>query len=268
MNLQLQKLYDLCLKLDVNDLKSRLIALCDIFLGCKYGPWQDGASLESLDDFKYQLDQLDCITYPEVVLALAKTKPIRNSSDFVAVFENTLAQMHYANGIMNYKSRNHFMCLDWIPNNKHITNDITCGLAINTKQAVALIDKANWMRIKKDFTLENTPAVETSIPYIETNFLLENYQDLIKKFPEYCIVNIVRPNWDLISTIGTHLNISHLGFAFKNSETNDIDFYHATSERMQVVKETLQVYMQRYQDSPTIRGINVLAINPGYSDAR
>lgn len=266
MNSQFQKLYDLCLKLDVNDIKSRLIALCDVFLGCKYGPWQDGASLESLDDFKYQLDQLDCVTYPEVVLALAKTKPMKSIQDFIGKFENTLAQLHYAGGVKNFKSRNHFMCLDWIPNNKFMVEDITCALAY-TKTAIALIDKTNWMHFKKNFTLENTPAIETSIPYIETDYLLKNYQSLIKQFPEYCIVNIVRPNWDLTATIGTHLNISHLGLAFKNAQDSDIDFYHATSEHMRVVKETLQVYMQRFQDSPTIRGINVLAINPGYYNA-
>jgi hypothetical protein len=267
MNAQLKMLHDLCSKLDANEIKSRLIALCDVFLGCKYGPWQDGTSLESLDDFKYQLDQLDCVTYTEVVLALAKTKPVADTHDFVGKFENTLAQLHYAGGITTFKARNHFMCLDWIPNNKHMVADITGVLTANTKTAAALIDKANWMRHKKNYTLENAPAVETFVPYIETDYLLGNYSSLVKQFPEYCIVNIVRPNWDLTATIGTRLNISHLGLAFKNPQTDDIDFYHATSERMLVVKETLQVYMQRHKDSPTIRGINVLAISPGYSNA-
>jgi len=267
MNSQLKMLHALCLKLDPNKIKSNLIALCDAFLGCKYGPWQDSTSLEGLDDFNYQLDQLDCVTYPEVVLALAKTQSVQKIHDFVNKFEGTLAQLHYANGITNYMSRNHFMCLDWIPNNKYMVEDITRTLTIDTKTAVALIDKTSWMRHKKIFMLQNTPAVETRVPYIATDYLLQNYHTLTKQFPEYCLVNIVRPNWDLTATIGTCLNISHLGLAFRNSQTNDIDFYHATSEKMLVVKETLQLYMQRHKDSPTIRGINVLGINSGYFNA-
>jgi hypothetical protein len=267
MNSQLKLLHELCLKLDPNEIKVRLIALCDAFLGCKYGPWQDGTSLESIDDFKYELDKLDCVTYPEVVLALAKVKPVVDIDAFISNFEAILAKLHYANGITNFKSRNHFVCLDWIPNNKYMVEDITCALSSDTKIATALIDKANWMRHTKNFILENTPIVQASVPYIETDYLLEKYNNFITQFPEYCIVNIVRPNWDLTAKIGTHLNISHLGLAFKNSQSNDIDFYHSTSERMQVVKETLQIYMQRFKDSPTIRGINVLAISPGYANA-
>lgn len=268
MSFHLKMLHDLCLSLDSNEIKSRLIALCDAFLGCKYGPWQDGSSVESIDDFKYQLDQLDCVTYTEVVLALAKTKPTADVKDFIRNFEHNLAQLHYNKGITSFKFRNHFMCLDWIPNNKHMVEDVTCSLSPETKTAVALIDKATWMHNKKLFELTNTPAVTTKVPYIETDYVLKNYSSLITQFPEYCIVNIVRPNWDLTASIGTRLNISHLGMAFKNSQTNEIDFYHATSERMLVVKETLHIYAQRIKDSPTICGINVLAVSPGYSNAR
>ncbi len=268
MNSQMQTLQAICSKLDASEIKSRLIALCEAFLGCKYGPWQDGTSLESLDDFKYQLDQLDCVTYPEVVLALAKTRPDTELKDFVNNFENILAGLHYDKGIKNFMSRNHFMCLDWIPNNKNLVKDVTTALTADAKTATALINKSNWMQLKKSFMLTNASAAETSVPYIETDFLLDNYTSLVSKFPEYCIVNIVRPNWDLTATIGTHLNISHLGLAFKNLKNNDIDFYHATSEGMIVIKETLQIYMQRFKDSPTIRGINVLTLNPGYFNAR
>ena len=98
--------------------------------------------------------------------------------------------------------------------------------------------------------------------------MLNNYAHYVQIFPEYCIVNIVRPNWNLIEKIGTHLNISHLGFAIKDATAQQLKFFHATSEKQKVVQETLHVYMQRQQNSPTIRGINVLAISPGFDHAR
>ncbi len=75
------------------------------------------------------------------------------------------------------------------------------------------------------------------------------------------MVVIVRPNWDIRDRIGTHLNISHLGFAIKDSQQNDLHFLHATSEKQLVVRETLGSYLQRQLSIPTIRGIEILAMN-------
>jgi hypothetical protein len=267
MNATLIKLHALCTTLDPENLNLRLIVLCDFFLGYRYGAWQEGATLESLDDFNYNLELLDCVTFVEVVLAAAKTPPHQNYATFKDQFETTLSKIHYANGIRNYLSSNHFMCLDWIPNNSYMLEDITNALTPEVKIAAATIDKASWMQRKKQLFPVNMPPQYAEVPYIETPNLLENYASFVKNFPDSSIINIVRPNWDLTATIGTHLNISHLGLAFKNQHTADLDFYHATSEKMLVVKETLDIYMQRFKDSPTIRGINVLAISPGYANA-
>ncbi len=272
MKEQLIELQKICLDLAEHPLQQRLQQLCKHFLGTAYGPWQDGTSLESLDDFNYQLKVLDCVTFVEVVLALAKTRPISNLELFIGEFESILRSIHYASGTANFISRNHFMCCDWIPNNKFMVEDITTSLSPNYKNAVALIDKLAWVQhhpimSSSEISPEQTAKLQpitSNIPYIESNEFLNSTQHFINLFPDYSIVNIVRPNWDLTGRIGTHLNISHLGFAFKDRMQNDIIFYHATSEKQIVVQETLPVYLRRFIDSPTIRGFDVLVISPGY----
>jgi hypothetical protein len=277
MNAVLLKVQNLCLQLKGQPLSLRLHTLAEFFLGTDYGPWSDGSSIESLDDFNYQLNLLDCVTFVEVALALAKTKPTDSFPEFSKSFEKLLALIHYANGVTNFASRNHFMCMDWIANNKFIVEDITLSLSANTKIASAEIDKAAWTKkhnLYKDINADLPPKIAdkfkpytSRLPYIETTEFLANTSKFKDNFPEYCIVNIVRPNWEMRDKIGTNLNISHLGFAFKDPKTKDLSFYHATSEKKRVVKESLEDYLVRYQDSPTIKGINVLVISPGFYNA-
>lgn len=278
MNQKLIPIYILCLDIKNKPFQDQLYAVANYFLGTKYGPWEDGTELESLDDFNVDLETLDCVTFVEVVLALAKTAPAENIEQFEVDFMRLLAQLHYKNGVPNFVSRNHFQCLDWIENNKFCVEDITGVLIKAPSQAVAIIDKLSWLRLHKinqaqelelTSNLEKSFSVQKSqIAYIPTEYFLNSYALFKQSFPEYSIVNIVRPNWDLTEQIGTHLNISHLGFVFKDSKSQDLMFYHASSNPKKVVNELLFTYMERCKDSPTIRGINVLAISPGSYRAR
>lgn len=272
MKEQLIELQQICLDLAEHPLLHRLQQLCKHFLGTAYGPWQDGTSLESLDDFNYDLKTLDCVTFVEVVLALAKTRPFTNFDQFKAEFESILRSIHYAGSTPNFLSRNHFMCCDWIPNNKFIVEDITTSICPNFKIADTNINKLAWVKrqpIMATNQISNQEAgllapTESRIPYIESLEFLDNVPNYTNVFPDYSIVNIVRPNWDLTERIGTHLNISHLGFAFKDHVQNELQFYHSTIDRQMVVQETLVGYIHRFLSTPTIRGFDVLAISPGY----
>jgi hypothetical protein len=274
---KLSEAHELCLTIAVLDDYERLQRLCNFFLGTEYGSWGEGSNLTSLDDFNYKFEKLDCVTYVEMVLALFKTTPVPNAAIFQEIFANNLRRIQYLNGKPQFLSRNHFMCLDWIPNNKYLVEDITPSLTLKCAMATAVIDKLNW--VKKHKIMQNSNSTisdeianslkpqEISIPYIPTEEFLENQMAFKKKFPAYGIVNIVRPNWDLTEQIGTHMNISHLGFVFNAKDSQQLDFYHASSERKMVVQETLFDYMMRLKDSPTIRGFNVLVISPGYLHA-
>lgn len=273
MSITFAELHKLCMQNKDMSFAERLQSLCEIFLNTPYGPWHDGSSLESLDDFHPDLNQLDCVTFVEVVLALIKTKPIIDIHQFIDDFMSTLRHIHYANGKPDFISRNHFICVDWIVNNKFMVEDITKNLFATTVDAVAQIDKLNWMRkhnIMQHGLLAITPqqeqkfaVQESRIPYIPTIELLKQFKECEDKMPEYSIVNIVRPDWNLKEKIGTNLNTSHLGFAIKNS-AQQLSFYHATSVAKKVVKLPLLDYVTQLQDSPTIGGVNVLVISPGY----
>lgn len=278
MNEKLLALHTLCLKNKDQDFKHRLQQLAEFFLGCGYGAWANGASMETLDDCKYDLNTLDCVTYVEVVLSLAKIPPHTDFNEFVAEFEHMLRRIHYANGQSSFLARNHFMCVDWIENNKYLVEDMTATLSNTAKVAETVIDKLNWFKKHKinqnlngEFPAHialQLPSVKSRVSYIENTEILSDYPSFVHKFPEYCIVNVVRPNWDIAERIGTRLNISHLGLAIKDALAQQIKLFHATSEKLKVVQETLDVYVRRQQSSPTVRGINVLAISPDFYHAR
>lgn len=273
MNELLKKLHNHAMQLADAKSASRLLGLCEFFLGTKYGAWQHGTTIESLDDFNYDLTALDCVTYVEVVLALLKTKPSSDFDLFTQAFLRHLRHIHYANGIPNFLNSNHFTCIDWIVNNKYILEDMTSLLPCQTQVASTQIDKLTWFKRHKinannlqDFpehVKERLAIQESQVPYIETAVLLQEYAKFMDLLPEYCVLNLVRPNWNLVEKIGTHLNISHMGFAIKDSMNAQIKFYHATIESMSVVVENLDQYMQRHVKSPTIGGVNILAISPG-----
>lgn len=267
----LTQLQSLSHELREASLETRMQTFAHHLLGVEYGGWQDGSDLESMDDFNYKLDVLDCVTYVELVLALAKTDP---EHDFI----NLLRHIHYANGTPNFVSRNHFFGLDWIRNNQYVIEDQTLKIGRNVKTAEALIDKINWLRTNRkiqnipDHLLNAWPPSIETVPYVPTLELLDNQTRYFKAFPEYAICCIVRPNWDLREKIGTHLNISHLGLVFKDHITQTLRFYHASGSTdkqdqnspRQVVTLDLCEYMASYIDSPTIAGLNVLGIKPDY----
>lgn len=278
MNEQLPILHELCLRIANLDSKERLQILAEFFLNNKYGPWANGSGLETLDDFNYNLSILDCVTYVEVVLALFKVEPTASYAAFVNAFENMLRHIHYVNGKPNFLSSNHFFCVDWIENNKYLVDDLTATLTKNFKVAETIIDKLTWFKrhdVNKDRPQNFTESIQqqlaplvSRVPYIETQELLTEYPRFVSVFPEYSLVTLVRPNWDITERIGTHLNISHVGFAIKDQPNSQLKFFHSTIEKSKVVQETLESYMQRHQESATIRGVSVLAISPGFYHAR
>ena len=66
---------------------------------------------------------------------------------------------------------------------------------------------------------------------------------------------MVRPNWDLEATIGTRLDVSHLGFVIHTPV--GIMFRHASSTQKRVVETSLLDYLHDCLDNPTIKGINI-----------
>ncbi len=227
----------------------------------------------------YRTDAFDCETYVDTVLALAL-------ADNLGTFYQRINQIRYDQGQISYINRNHFTCLDW---NKHNQNqgfiqDITATFRDHGKNivqyATAMINKPNWyahfnqgkIRVAHVNDLEKTkrllqlqamgqklPKTLSTIPYIPLTALFNAEGQanlaLFQQIPNAAIIEIVRPNWDLTQQIGTHLNISHLGFAIWKQGV--LYFRQASTTAHQVVDVPLIEYLRQALKSPTIKGINV-----------
>lgn len=259
------------------DLSKRIAFISNQFLGKPYLLSALGEGSEGYFDQTslYRTDAFDCETYVDTVLALALGHNL-------AEFKQLIRKIRYKDGQVGFLTRNHFTCIDWNKNNqdqgflKDITPEIhdqqNTSIALN---AEALINKPGWY---EHFTInkirlypsspteaskrlailkkkgQTLPIVNSTIAYLPLTTLLNNL-DLFKQIPNGAVIEIVRPNWDLTKEIGTHLNISHLGFAIW--ENNTLFFREASSKSNTVMQIPLIDYLREASQSPTIKGINV-----------
>jgi hypothetical protein len=233
---------------------------------------------------RYRTDGFDCETYVDTIVALVL-------ADNLHAFQNRINQIRYHNGQVSFIARNHFTSLDWNPNNQAagFVKDITNSLHNDEGQSVALtaeamINKPGWYNLLPLSTIrllhapdslkttrllelkhkgEKLPQSIARIPYIPLTALFQDNianMHLFNQIPNGAIIEIVRPNWDLEKTIGTHLNVSHMGLAiWKNGE---LIFRNASSRQMRVTDQSLIDYLRDTQQSPTIKGINIQIICP------
>lgn len=81
---------------------------------------------------------------------------------------------------------------------------------------------------------------------------------LFNQIPNAAIIEIIRPNWDLHKEIGTHLNVSHLGFSIRKNGT--LLFRETSSTDGRAIDIPLVDYLRQTLSSPTIKGINVQVV--------
>jgi hypothetical protein len=263
----------------------RIIWMSAQFLGKPYllGALGEGSQAR-FDQFPlYRTDAFDCETYVDTVVAAAL-------ADNFESFQKEILKIRYKAGKATYASRNHFTDLDWNLNNQQqgIVKDITKEFKNKEGKSIALmaeaiIDKPSWyamrpleaIRLEKQDELERkTRHVElmqegkqfkttkVRIPYLPLSVLFDEKgnpnQAVFSKIPQAAIIEIIRPNWNLKTLIGTNLNVSHLGFAiWKN---NTLYFRQASSENGAVVDVPLIEYLHKAKSSPTIKGINVQVV--------
>ena len=236
----------------------------------------------------YRTDAFDCETYVDTVIALTIASDLKN-------FQNFIRKIRYKNGKVSFTNRNHFTCLDWNKNNQkqHITKDVTNRITDKNNQTIAIkaktyIDKPNWYKNMPIERIRLTNAKDSEktkklaslrekakkqkkslsiIPYIPLNKIFPNDDTvdmhIVKQIPNGAIMEIIRPNWDLCKVIGTHLNVSHLGFVIW--EDNKPYFIHASSDKLMIVKVPLISYLKIARENPSIKGLNIQIIIPNQS---
>ena len=265
-------------------MEDRLAFLCHYFLD---KPYLDGACGEGTEgkidqNPLYRTDAFDCVTFVNLVLALIFSKDLQN-------FQSLLKKINYKEGKVGYENRHHFMSVDWNPANeqlgliKPLTETIKDAEGKPIFQMTeAWIDRPNWFRHRtlEAIKLPNAKAQEKkaaldqlhqqaelmagekgklSFCPLDKLFKEENADEFVlAQFPKAGVMEIVRPNWDLTRQIGTHLNISHVGFILQQS--GQLYFYHASSTPQKVVVCLLKDYLKSFLKHPTIRGVAIWTI--------
>ena len=266
----------------LSNMSDRLATISQTFIGKPYLLGALGEGSDAYYDQRplYRTDAFDCGTYVDTVLALAL------ASD-VTEFKQCINKVRYKNGHVSYVDRNHFTCLDWNKNNKKngFLEDITSRITNEKHQSVALvahamINKSAWYQHMSVKSIHLSSKQFSQIPkrlsqlqqegrqfktarsdtaYIPLTTLFDKAgkanQYLFRQIPNGAIIEIIRPNWDLSQAIGTHLNVSHLGFAFWKHHT--LYFRNASSSKNGVVDLKLIPYLFETMKSPTIKGINI-----------
>jgi len=252
-------------------------------------PYQVGALGEGekgyFDQYPlYSMDAFDCLTYVNTVLALF----FANSW---TEFPKKIAEINYRNSIVAYENRHHFMGVDWNPENARLgfVQDITSKIMDDKGGPVSLIaetliDRPNWLRRRQaqDIRLiqslsqeqlaarlqemhglaDRLKAEVSYLPYIPLNKLFTEKGEpefkIFSQIPDGAIIEIVRPNWDIREKIGTHIDVTHLGFFFKQS--HQLIFRDASLLKQKVADTLLIDYLRQYLHHPSIQGINIQAI--------
>jgi len=239
----------------------------------------------------YRIDAFDCETYVDTVVALALAPDLNH-------FTQCIKTIRYAQGDVSFIKRNHFASLDWNINNQRagIFKDITTSLTNQKGEPAALyaktlINKPEWykqldkarIRLPHALPEEQTKQLKAlrregkylkvqriSTPYIPLTALFDTQgkpnQALFDQIPDGAIIEIIRPNWNLATRIGTRLNVSHMGFVFRKE--GELRFRHASQLKKKVSDMSLIRYLDKARTSPTIRGINIQIIVPQTPEAK
>ncbi|MDE7152939.1 MAG: DUF1460 domain-containing protein [Muribaculaceae bacterium] len=212
---------------------------------------------DSVEVLTVNLDELDCTTFVETVMALAYTAGERRNSwrDYVY----NLRRMRYRGGEVNgYPSRLHYIS-DWIVDNSHRGNfsEVTDRLPF----ARSVIKTINFMSKHHDrypaladsANLDAILAVEQGYrnhqyPIIRSNAL--GNKQLCQSLREGDIV--------ALTTSNKNLDVSHLGIiTFVNGKPH---LLHASSSLKKVTVTTvpLSEFMRK---NPSLTGIRVIRLN-------
>ena len=280
-DLAIKRLYQQLEKKHPTNMIDRVNIISADFIGKPYLLGALGEGEEGYYDQRplYRTDAFDCETYVDTVLALAFGADLPQ-------FKQCINKVRYKNSHVSYVERNHFTDLDWNRNNQkhHFLKDISTQIKNEKNQSVALIahamiNKSAWYQHMSANSLHLNrnnskrlaelqqegrafKTVRSDIPYIPLTVLFNKEGKanayLFQQIPDGAIVEIIRPNWDLTQTIGTHLNVSHLGFVFRKNRK--LVFRNASSTYHESVELDFISYLREARKSPTIKGINIQRI--------
>lgn len=272
------------------DIITRIAAISEYFLDADYllFPLGEGETGKFNQLPLYRTDAFDCVTYVETVLALAHASNLEQ-------FKENMLNIRYQCGEPSFVTRNHFTSIDWNKNNTYngYVKDITYKFVDEfgdpiAKVANTVIDKPSWYQQFKADNIKLLKSVsprkseqllndlhdlsqqvqkeQSAMLYLPISKLFDNAgnpnQYIFDQIPDASIIDIIRPNWDLVKQIGTSLHVSHVGFAIRNN--GELYYREASSVENKIIDIPLTEYLQQYDNNPntTVKGIAVLAVRP------
>ena len=233
----------------------------------------------------YRTDAFDCVTLVNTVLALAISHHLQD-------FKKNIVAVNYYDSDPVYHKRFHFMSVDWnIQNNCHgYVEDVTKKIVNRSGKSIyhmakTMIDRPNWFQYRTlaDIKLVNKASEgeakillnqlhqlastvksdRSELPYLPLTELFHRDQpreDLFDQIPHGCLVEIVRPNWNLRDKIGTNLDVSHVGLVLRLK--GELIFRQASLLKKYVSDVSLIQYLRENGLSEkSIGGINIQAFN-------
>lgn len=219
---------------DITDPNKRVLTIAEKFLDVPYV----AKTLETdngVEVLTVNLDELDCTTFVETVLALALTAGEHRTSwrDYVANLEG----MRYRGGVLNgYPSRLHYIS-DWVVDNSHRGNvtEVTCAfpdhrstnktldfMSKHRENYPAMADSANFAGVKN---IEMGYRMHR-YDYLPWNVL--NNKGIKEKFIEGDMVALLSK--------ANGLDVAHVGFVVKDTKGTPY-LLHASLKEGKVVRD-------------------------------
>ena len=237
---------------------SNMVYTARFFLNTPYVAY----TLDTLDreDLTINFREMDCVTFVENCLALARTLQYPNPD--MDCFERELRLIRYRDGVLNdYPSRLHYTS-DWIFDNvkKGIVEDITYALGGQKFKPNVSFMSENYLKYKhlKDDpeAVEEIEAIENEINKRGSYYFLpkqeiRTHQSLIKNGDIICFTTSV-----------PGLDISHLGMAYRHK--GQLTFIHASSTAKKVIinPESLIDYCSKIKSNTGIILLRSRSYNP------
>lgn len=220
-----EEVNDLLQRLKDRSLSERIDILSRLSLGTPYhsSPLGEGPRAECEAQPRLNLRQVDCMTFVEQTLALGLS---RRWSEVLP----TLDRIRYRDGAVGIDTRNHFVILDWLPNNRDLVEDLTQRIDHQAVRLRKMISRADLFRRRgwPEHGQRGPQLVETS--YIPVGRI----RRIMDRIPAVSIAFIVKDRTNLI--------VTHLGFVVLDDEDNRM-LRHASKIQKMVVEEELSHYI-------------------------
>ena len=200
-------------------LPQRLDVLSSRYIGAPYqlGLLGEGAGNGPDPDPLWRWDAVDCVTFVEEMLALARGNSLADS-------ERVLQRIRYGGDAIRYAERNHLMESQWLPNN------IRKGFVqLVTKQIAGNDVRYLWRR-----AMQPGRVSDVALPYLPLDRALAHRDQI----PEGAIFFVAR---GFRGHVADH--VTHLGFFVWHG--GRIFARHASSGRRKVVDEPFEHFLRR-----------------------